>query len=396
MTIDPRRRASTVLPGEDDPRRAAIRAWLSEHPDPSPRDLAEAGYVAPHWPRPWGLNATALEQAVIAEELERARVELPDNPIAIGWAGPTIVHGGTDAQQRAHLPRILAGEEAWCQLFSEPEAGSDLADLSTRAVRDGDRYVINGQKIWSSWAERSEFGLLLARTDPDAPKHRGISYFICPMDSPGIDIRPITDMTGGSHFNEVFLTDVVLPAENLIGEENQGWTLAKITLMNERLSLSTGGVLWGMGPTTADFLELVRERGGVDDPLLRQRVADVALGAEVIRLLGERMLAALARGDTPGSEASIKKLRADEHGQTVMRLAKDLTGYAGLLDDRGPLGADVGEWHWGYLFSRSLTIGGGTGEIQRNIIAERVLGLPSEPDPGLGQTWAEGRRARGR
>jgi len=306
--------------------------------------------------------------------------------------GPTIMAFGTEEQKRTLIPRLLSGEDAWCQLFSEPGAGSDLANLSTRAVRDGDVYVVTGQKIWTSFAHIAKFGILVARTDPDAPKHQGISYFVCPMDLPGIEIRPIYEMTGLHTFNEVFLDEVRIPAENLVGEENRGWALAKVTLSNERVSLSTGGVLWGNGPTAFELVDLVRKAGGVDDPLLRQRVAAIYCEAEILRLIRLRTVSAAVRGKAPGPEASVRKALADEHGQHVMDLAKDLAGTAGMLSTSGPLAQGDGSWNYGFLFSPALTVGGGTSEVQRNIVAERVLGLPHDPDVETGKTWAETRR----
>jgi alkylation response protein AidB-like acyl-CoA dehydrogenase len=196
------------LPPDDDPRRLEVRAWLAEHPSPTGRELAEAGWVAPHWPAPWGRGADPLTQLVVDEELSAAGVRRPVNPIGIGWAGPTILHAGTPEQQARYLPGILSGQEIWCQLFSEPGAGSDLASLTTRAVRDGDSWVVTGQKVWTSLAHFSRYGILLARTDPEAPKHAGISYFVCPMDLPGIEVRPLVEMTGEHMFNEVFLDEV--------------------------------------------------------------------------------------------------------------------------------------------------------------------------------------------
>jgi alkylation response protein AidB-like acyl-CoA dehydrogenase len=365
------------LPGEDDARRLAVRAWLAEHPSPSGRQLAEAGYVAPHWPAPWGLDADPVHQILIDEELAAAGVHRPPNQIGIGWAGPTLIAAGTEAQKQRYLLPILAGEEYWCQLFSEPDAGSDLAGLRTTAVRDGDHYVVSGQKVWTSIAHISKFGILIARTDPEAPKQRGISYFICPMDSPGVEIRPIVEMTGVHLFNEVFLDEVRIPAENLVGEENRGWDLAKVTLANERVSLSSGGVLWGRGPSASDLLELATDRG-VDEARLRARLVEAHIEGELLRLLRLRAVTAAIRGRQPGPEASIRKVFADEHGQRLMELAKDLAGAAGMLADAGPLGADRGLWNYGFLFSPALTIGGGTAEVQRNIIAERVLGLPRD------------------
>jgi alkylation response protein AidB-like acyl-CoA dehydrogenase len=380
------------LPGDDDPRRVAVREWLEEHPRPSGRQLAESGYVAPHWPKPWGQGADPVHQLIVDDELRRARVSRPVNPIGIGWAGPTLIHAGSDAQKERYLVPMLAGEEMWCQLFSEPGAGSDLANLSTRAVRDGDVYVVTGQKIWTSFAHVARFGILIARTDPEAPKHQGISYFVCPMDLPGIEIRPIIEMTGLHTFNEVFLDEVRIPAENLVGEENRGWALAKVTLSNERVSLSSGGVLWGNGPTAFELVDLVRRAGGVADPVLRQRVAEIYCEAEILRLIRLRTVTAAVKGRAPGPEASVRKALADEHGQHVMDLAKDLAGTAGVLSSAGPLGQGDGTWNYGFLFSPALTVGGGTSEVQRNIVAERVLGLPHDPDVESGKTWAETRR----
>ena len=380
------------LPGEDDPRRQAVREWLAEHPRPSGRELAEAGLVAPHWPKPWGLEADPVHQLVIDDELRRARITRPLNPIGIGWAGPTLIHAGTPAQKDRYLMPLLAGEELWCQLFSEPGAGSDLANLGTRAVRDGDVYVVNGQKIWTSFGHVAKLGILIARTETDVAKHQGISYFICPMDLPGIEVRPIIEMTGDHMFNEVFFDDVRIPAENLVGEENRGWTLAKVTLSNERVSLSEGGALWGRGPTAMDLLDLVRQRGGVGDRRLRQRLADLYIEAELLRLIRLRTVTAAVQGRQPGPEASIRKAIADEHGQRIMGLAKDLAGSAGMLANAGPLGTDDGFWHYGFLFSPALTVGGGTAEVQRNIIAERVLGLPHDIDVESGRSWADARK----
>jgi alkylation response protein AidB-like acyl-CoA dehydrogenase len=381
------------LPAADDPRRLEVRAWLAEHPRPSGRDLAEAGYVAPHWPRPWGLGADPMHQLVIDEELRAAKVGRPLNPIGIGWAGPTILHAGTDAQKERYLFPLLSGEEFWCQLFSEPGAGSDLANLGTRAERDGDVYVVNGQKIWTSYGHVAKFGILIARTDLNAPKHQGVSYFVCPMDLPGIEIRPIVDMTGIHTFNEVFFDDVRIPAAHLVGEENRGWARAKVTLGNERVSLSTGGALWGMGQSASDLFDLVKERGGVADASLRQRLAALYIEAEILRLIRLRTVTAAVKGQPPGPEASIRKALADEHGQKIMGLAKDLAGSLGMLSDLGPLGVADPSWNYGFFFSPALTVGGGTSEVQRNIVAERVLGLPHDVDVEVGKTWREANQA---
>ena len=366
------------LPGQHDKRRQQIKSWLDANPDPSPQTLAEAGWVAPHWPEPWGLGADPVFQLIIDEELKAAHVDRPRNQIGIGWAGPTLLHAGTEEQKQRYLPKLLSGEEIWCQLFSEPDAGSDLANLKTAARHTGDGWVVSGQKIWSSLAHYSAFGILIARTEPDAPKHQGISYFVCPMDLPGIEVRPIVDMSGAHSFNEVFFEDVVLPADALVGERGQGWALAKVTLGNERVSLSSGGALWGLGPSAMDLIDLIRDAGGLTDPMLRQQATELYIEAEVLRLIRLRTVSALAQGRQPGPEASIRKAMADEHGQKVMDLAVACMGADALLTNGSLLGSDGTFWQYGWSFSPALTIGGGTAEVQRNIIGERILGLPKE------------------
>ena len=367
---------------EHDPRRVAIRQWLSAHRDPTPVQLAEAGLVAPHLPRPWGLGADADHQLLIDDELKRANVRLPINPIGIGWAGPTILYAGTEEQQQRWLPKLLSGEEFWCQLFSEPNAGSDLASLTTSAQRDGDEWIISGQKVWTSYAHLATWGILLARTSNEGAAQKGISYFICPMNAPGVTIRPIIDIIGDHAFNEVFLDEVRLPADYLIGEVNDGWRLAKVTLGNERVSLSGEGVLWGRGPTAADLVKLVRTSSIPHDALERDELVKCWSHGEILRLLRLRLVAAAQAGREPGAEASVRKALADDHGQEVMTLANRLAGSAGMLEGRGPGGmdgADGSAWAFGFLYSQALTIGGGTSAVQRNIIGERVLGLPKDP-----------------
>ena len=405
------------LPPDDDPRRLAVRKWRAANPTPTQADVHAAGYVVPHWPEPWGLGADPIHQIIIQQELEGLEVvrlggrrEAASNAIGVGWAAPTILLGGTEKQKATYLDRIFTHEDIWCQLFSEPEAGSDLANLATRAVRDGDEYVINGAKIWSSGAHVSDMGILIARTDPDAPKHRGISYFAVPMDTPGLTMAPIVDMTTAHSFNQVFFDDMRLPVENRIGDEGDGWRLAKVTLANERVSLSSAGSLWGAGPSAYDLVDQIREAGPVQDSSSRQKIARMFANAEVLRLNRLRTLSAKLNGRTPGTEASIQKLMADEHGQEVMELAKELSGAAGMLTGSGPSGElargarggateinfardqfpDVDPvWHYGYLFAPALTLGGGTWAIQRNIVAEMALGLPREPDVQKGMSWVE-------
>ncbi len=387
-----------LLPGDDDPRRLAVREWIATHPDAVPRELAESGYVAPHWPAPWGLDADPVHQLLIDDEFARAGVKRPSNQIGIGWAAPTIIHAGTEEQKKRYVLPALAGEETWCQLFSEPGAGSDLASLGTRAVRDGDEWVVNGQKIWTTGAHYSGFGILIARTDPSAPKHRGITYFICPMDLPGIEVRNIRNIAGADSFNEVFFTDVRIPHANVVGEVNDGWRLAKVTLGNERVSLSSSGVLWGAGPTAADIVDEARSLG-VTDAVMRQRLAALWTEHVILDLIRMRTLTARLRGEQPGPEASIRKIMADEHGQKAMEIARDLIGMDALVvgTREGDKTLRSRSWYSGYMFSKALTIGGGTGEVQRNILGERVLGLPAEPDESTGRPWSDTMRntARG-
>ncbi|MFM7616712.1 MAG: acyl-CoA dehydrogenase family protein [Actinomycetes bacterium] len=364
--------------------RAEVRALLEEvapggvFPADWNRRMAAAGYVAPHWPAPWGRGASPAAQLAIDAELRAAGAPRPMNPIGIGWAGPTLLVAGTPEQHERWLPGLLDGSELWCQLFSEPGAGSDLASLRTTAVRDGDEFVVNGQKVWTTIGHFARWGILLARTDPDADVHRGITYFVLDMHAPGVEVRPLVQMTGTHEFNEVFFTDVRVPAANVVGEVHDGWRLAKVTLGNERVSLSGEGALWGRGPTAGDLVRIVRDHGGLDDPVLRQRLVRVHIEGEVLRYIRMRSVAAMLRGLEPGPEASVRKALADEHGQHVMALALELAGSDGLLAQHGPLGDPDPMWAYGFLYSPALTIGGGTSEVQRSILGERVLGLPRD------------------
>ena len=410
------------MPPDDDRRRIAVRAWLAAHPDPSNADLHEAGYIVPHWPAPFGIDADPIHQLIIDAELRKAgvrRTSVSTNPIGVGWAAPTIYLAGTEWQRQRFLDPIFRGEEYWCQLFSEPDSGSDLASLATRAARDGDEYVINGSKIWTSGGHHAQFGILIARTDPNVPKHKGLSYFVVPMDLPGVRLAPIVDMTTAHSFNQVFFDDARLPAKFRVGAEGDGWRLAKMTLANERVSLSSAGSMWGSGPSAADLLDLVRAAGGLTEPRDRQRAATLYIESEVMRLSRLRTLSAQLQGRPPGAEASIQKIMGDEHGQHVLEFAKHLAGANGMLTGSGPAGplsarAQAGPtenrfgraglsqfpdvdpvWHYGFLFSPALTIGGGTFAIQRNIVAEHVLGLPRDIDVERGLTWSQSRQ-RGR
>jgi alkylation response protein AidB-like acyl-CoA dehydrogenase len=373
-------------PPEADTARRDVESFVAEArgaPD-FLRRLAAAGYAAPHWPRPWGRDATPWEQLAIDDALRASSVPRPMNPIGIGWAGPTLLVAGTPDQQQRWLPALLDGSELWCQLFSEPGAGSDLASLSTRAVRDGDEWVVTGQKVWTTLAHVARWGILLARTrfDSDVAAQESITYFVLDMRAPGVTVRPLVQMTGTHEFNEVFLDSVRVPASCVIGTVHDGWRLAKVTLGNERVSLSGEGALWGRGPTAHDVLDRVRDAGGCRDAVLRQRLASLYIEARVLELIRMRTLMARLRGLEPGPEASVRKALSDPHGQHVMHMAAELAASDAMLSSWGPCGAPHDMWAYGFLYSAALTIGGGTSEVQRNILGEKVLGLPKDPSPG--------------
>jgi alkylation response protein AidB-like acyl-CoA dehydrogenase len=350
--------------------------------------LAEARLAAITWPAMYGGRGGTVIEHVIFDE-EAASYDIPSSifMVGMGLAGPTIIAHGTPEQKERFLGPMLRGEEVWCQLFSEPGAGSDLAGMRTRAIRDGDTWVVNGQKVWNSGAQYSDWGILPVRTDPDQPKHRGISYFLVDMATPGITVRPLRQITGDAHFSEVFLDDVPIPAQNLLGELNGGWAVTQTTLMNERMMIGGGD----MGVDPALLVQLARgvlrdDRTASDDPVVRQKLADIHIGAEIIRFLRYRSLTALGKGEIPGPEGSITKLAMGQLLKRAGELALELQGPAGTLVD-GSAPAE-GAWQGSFLTAPSLRIAGGTDEIQRNIIGERVLGLPREPDPNHGAPFA--------
>lgn len=370
----------SILEGEWDPDRyradlAGVTAAGGAPVGDWHRLLQSHRLVAPHYPEAYGgRGGTHAHRAVVTEELDRIGALPPSNVIGVGWAGPAILAHGSEEQRRRYLPPLLEGDEIWCQLFSEPGAGSDLAGLSTRAEPDGDEFVITGQKIWTSGAHHADFGILLARTDPDAPKHRGISYFVFPMRQPGVDIRPIRQMTGEAEFCEVFLDGARVPAANLVGRLNDGWRVAITTLMNERISLSTGlGMLWGSGMSFRALWErATAEADGPLAPLERDRLTRLWIRNHVLGRLKAAALARAVAGGTPGVEAAIQKLLADTLGRDATEALVDLRGLGGLDASGDRLATE-------FLFARALTIGGGTEEVQKNILAERALGLPADP-----------------
>jgi alkylation response protein AidB-like acyl-CoA dehydrogenase len=350
--------------------------------------LREAGIVAPHWPLDWGGAGCSLSrQAIIAEELARAGApQILVNSVALFHAAATLTHAGSDAQRRRHLPAILAGE-VWCQGFSEPGAGSDLAGLQTRARRDGERFVVNGQKIWSSYAQYADFCLLLARSDPEAPKRKGISFLILDLKSAGVEVRPIRQSTGEQEFCELFLDDVEIPVDCLIGEENEGWRVAQQTLAAERgvQVLDQVERLSGtVGRFAADVKRVTeeRDRAAVDGGAARQELGGIIAEAEILRSICHRMLTDLERHGGAGPEASILKLMYSETLQRLDDAGTRLVGLEAQVERPLLRGAswESGDWLIDYLASWAWTVGGGTSEILRNVVAERVLGLPREPE----------------
>ena len=410
---------------EDTPERAAfreeVRGWLRENlpsgwadaienNDPDALDKARSnwnflewsktigmsGYGAPLWPKEYGgLSAEPWQQNVVREELARYRLPTVGlNILGVGLAGPTLIAHGNEEQKKRYLQKILTSEEIWCQLFSEPGAGSDLATAGTRAVRSNGDFIVNGQKVWTSIAQMSHFGMLLARTDPDNSKHEGLSYFIVDMKSPGIDIRPLKQITGSSEFNEVYFTDVRVPAENLVGIEGDGWRVARTTLMNERVALSglsldasafAGGTRkdpWGM------FVDSIPNH---DDPVNRQFIAQSYIEKEVKEITQFRANSARARGDQPGPEGGVTKVYNAEYNKWRSSELMNVNGPASIAWDKGDTFAE-NRAH-AFLRARANSIEGGTSEILRNQMGERILGLPREPEVDRGIAWKDIKRS---
>jgi alkylation response protein AidB-like acyl-CoA dehydrogenase len=350
----------------------------------------DAGLAWVHYPVGCGgLAADPEQHRLVAAKLDAAGApsNFPRNPIGLGMVAPTIVNHGTDEQRRRYLRPLYTAEEIWCQLFSEPGAGSDLAGLATRAERDGDEWVVNGQKVWTSLGHKASFGLLLARTDIDAPKNRGLTTFLISMKAPGVEVRPLRQMTGDAEFNEVYLTEVRLPADAQLGPIGKGWQVATTTLMNERVSI--GNAMATMATPADKAIELYRRRGGYD-PVLRDRVVSMWIESELGRLMTLRAGQLGQTGD-PGPVGSVGKLFGAEHALRVNELLVDLLGAEGMLYPAfGPNGAPVERTeHVQFLRSRANTIEGGTSEVMRNILGERILGLPRD-DPGpRDRPWRE-------
>ena len=381
---------------EDEQYRLKLRAWLEENlPRELPpaeqdaeftyrrawqRQLYAGGWVGINWPKEYGgQGATLIQQAIYAQEMTRAKAPQPANGLGISIVGPTLMHHGTEEQKKRFIPKILSGDEIWCQGFSEPNSGSDLASLQTKAVLDGDDFVVNGQKIWTSLGQYADWCILLVRTDSNAPKHRGISYLLVDMHSPGITVRPLKQITGNSEFNETFFDNVRVPKHNLIGEINDGWRIAMTTLTYERgiSSLATQVRIKQQLDAMIDYARSTRQNGATlaQEPVLRQQLARAYIGVEIMVLNLYRGITNRLRGKPPGPEASLDKLYWSELDKWMQELGMELQGpYSQLME--GSKYAVSGNWQYNFLRSRAGTIYSGTSEIQKNIIGERVLGLP--------------------
>ena len=381
---------------EDEAYRLKLRAWLDDHmpSEPAPHDqdaafayrrnwqrkLYDGGWVGIQWPKEYGgQGATLIQQAIYAQETARARAPQPANGLGISIVGPTLIHHGTEEQKKRFIPKILNADEIWCQGFSEPNSGSDLASLQTKAVLDGDEFVVNGQKIWTSLGQYADWCILLVRTDPDAPKHRGITFLLVDMHTPGITVRPLKQITGHAEFNETFFDNVRVPRENVVGEINEGWRIAMTTLTYERgiSTLSTQVRMQQNLESMCDYARDTRHNGHTlaEDPIYRQQLAQAHIRVEIMLLNLYRGITAQLRGQPPGPESSLAKLYWSELDKWMQELGMSLQGPYSQLDWDSDH-AVPGDWQYNFLRSRAGTIYSGTSEIQRNIIGERVLGLP--------------------
>ena len=353
--------------------------------------IGAAGWAQPTWPVEYSGKGLEPAQARIVEEVKTLyKVPRSFNVIGLGMGAPTIMQWASEEVKQQFLPPMAQNKHIWCQLFSEPGSGSDVAGLATRAVRDGDEWIVNGQKVWTTLAHISSYGLLVARTDPEQPKHKGLSYFIVDMKAPGVEVRPLKQMTGDAEFNEVYFTDVRIPDAWRLGPEGEGWAVATTTLMNERVALSgagsSGGENVGGGPVD-DLVRFAKQTGAWEDTVLRQRLMQAVIDGRIIRITNYRAGAQRKAGRQPGPEGSITKLFQALYNQRLQNLAVDILGAKGMAwakDD-----GDTAMRIRGFLRSRANTIEGGTTEIMKNILGDRVLGLPREPDASKDVPWKE-------
>jgi alkylation response protein AidB-like acyl-CoA dehydrogenase len=343
------------------------------------RKLNEGGWVGLSWPKEYGgRDATITQQLIYSEEMARVNAPMLVNVLGIMLVGPTLIRLGTEEQKKRYIPKILSAEEIWCQGYSEPNAGSDVASLQTRAIEDGDSFVVNGQKIWTSDAHHADWCILLVRTDLDAPKHKGISYILLDMHSPGVTVRPLVQITGEASFNEVFFEDVRVPKKNLIGEKNQGWQVAIMTLMFDRAGVVDFFDAMGIVNELVELAKSLPSNGhrAWDEPNVRQKLAEFACEASALKFSGYRQLTRRLKVLPPGPEGSVLKLGNSDLNLRMNKFAMEMLGPYGQLEFKAPHAFDKGIWSYRMLSSRALTIAGGTNEVQHNIIGERVLGLP--------------------
>jgi alkylation response protein AidB-like acyl-CoA dehydrogenase len=372
----------TLSPSEES-FRDELRAWLRDnHPGPEPdgdiagfefrrdwqRRLHAAGWAGVSWPQEYGgRGATLVEQAIYNEEFVRAEAPSAANVLGLAMGGPTVIEHGTEEQKRRYLEPILSAQEIWCQGFSEPDSGSDLASVKTRGVRDGTEWVVTGQKVWTTLAHHAKWCMLVARTDPDAPKHQGLTYFLMDMEQDAVQVRPLRQITGEAEFNELFMEEARVPDENIIGGEGNGWAVAITTLMHERATLAFGLQI-AVKRALRQLMDEAKSEGDADDPQVRDRLAQLYIESEVLRLTAYRGLSAIMRDGVPGPEGSLGKWHWAEVNQALTELAMDLRGPRAVLYDD--------TWTFRFLRARANSIEGGTTEILKNIVAERVLGLP--------------------
>jgi alkylation response protein AidB-like acyl-CoA dehydrogenase len=354
--------------------------------------LAAAGWAQPTWPKEYGGAGLEAPQARVVDETKTFyKAPRSFNIIGLGMGAPTILQWGSEDLKKRYLLPMAQNKEIWCQLFSEPGYGSDVASAATRAVRDGDEWIVNGQKVWTTLAQISSFGLLLARTNPDAPKHKGLSYFIVDMKAPGVEVRPLKQITGDAEFNEVFFNDVRIADSHRLGPEGEGWAVATTTLMNERVALSgagsSGGAEFVGGGPVDDLVRFAQKTGAYDDPVLRDRLMRAVIDGRLIRITNFRSQATRKAGRQPGPEGSITKLFQAEYNQRLQNLAVDLLGATAVAWDKTD--AETAARVRGFLRSRANTIEGGTSEIMRNILGDRVLGLPRDVDVSKDVPWKD-------
>ncbi len=358
------------------------------------KTLYDNGYAAITWPKEYGgQDASPIQAFIFGEEMSHYDVPTGVYTIGLGMIGPTIIQHGTEEQKQRFLPKMLEGSEIWCQLWSEPNAGSDVASLQTRAEKVDDEWIINGQKVWTTGAHYSKWGLIIARTDWDAPKHRGITCFIIDMEQDGVDIQPITQMNGSSGFNEVFFTDARVPDSQRVGDEGDGWRVALTTLMNERYAIGVGGRSGSMKP----LLKLAQKhqtngKTAFEDADVRQELAETWIHSKLLTLTGYRSMTKVAKGGIPGPEGSAMKLVGTGLASEVADAAERILGLGGIL--RGPDAPDKGQWADAYLTAPGIHLAGGTDEVMKNIIGERVLGLPKEPQVDKELPFREARKAK--